>query len=89
MRNFLWIILAVLIMAIGVPNARADSVIVSNLSETPVTVDTANQNAAALSFTTRGTPETLADVVLKLLGSGGAVDVSLFSNNSGLPGPAC
>jgi hypothetical protein len=62
--------------------------IVDNLTDTPAGVDT-GLNAAAQAFTTGGTAETLQDVVLELLGNedeGGAVDVSLFSDSSGLPG---
>jgi hypothetical protein len=60
-------------------------VIVSNLTATPAGVDASSLNVGAQSFTTGGTAATLQDVVLDLLGSG-AVDVSLFSDNSGLPG---
>jgi hypothetical protein len=66
-------------------NACADTVI-SNLSQTPAGVDGVGLNAAAQAFTTGGTPGTLDDVVLELLGTGGAVGVSLFSDRSGLPG---
>jgi hypothetical protein len=87
MRRSLWILLAIVALAIGAPDANADSgsVIVSNLSQSPVGVDL-GLNAAAQAFTTGGTPGTLSDVVLELLGSAGAVSLSLFSNSSGLPG---
>jgi hypothetical protein len=64
----------------------APIVIVSNLGETPAGIDVGGLNVGAQSFTTGGTAVILQDVVLDLLGSGGAVDVSLFSDNSGLPG---
>jgi hypothetical protein len=63
-------------------------VIVGNLTDTPAGVDAETLTAAAQAFTTGGTAETLQDVVLELLGADneGAVDVSLFSDSSGLPG---
>jgi hypothetical protein len=85
MRKFMWVLLAIVALAVGASDASGDSVIVSNLSQTPVGVDS-GLNAAAQSFTTGGTPGTLSDVVLELLSSGGAVSLSLFSDSSGLPG---
>jgi hypothetical protein len=63
----------------------APILIVSNLTETPAGVD-GDVNAEGQSFITGGTATTLQDVVLELLGGNGAVDVALFSDNSGLPG---
>ena len=60
-------------------------VIVDDLTDTTAGVD-GGLTAAGQSFTVGATPETLQDIVLDLLGNAGAVDISLFSNNGGLPG---
>jgi hypothetical protein len=86
MRRSLWIVATMLVLAVGAPSVRADGVVVSNLTQTAVGVDFYPVNAAAQSFTTGGTAETLSGVTLALLGGAGAVDVSLFADSSGLPG---
>ena len=60
--------------------------VVTNLANAPFSVDAAPRNAAAQSFTTGGLAEDLQSVTLKLLGGAGSIDVSVFSNNAGLPG---
>jgi hypothetical protein len=78
--------LGCILMFAGLAASGTPIVIVSNLAAPPAGLDIGGLNAGAQSFTTGGTAATLQDIELDLLGSGGAVDVSLFSDNSGLPG---
>ncbi len=66
--------------------AAYGDVILSNLAQSPFGTDS-GLDAGAESFIVGDTTETLTDVTLELLGTGGSVDVSLFNDNSsGLPG---
>ena len=77
--------LLAVVVAGAAGRAQAETV-VTNLANAPFNVDAPPRNAAAQSFTTGGLAEDLQSVTLKLLGGAGSIDVSVFSNNAGLPG---
>jgi len=80
--------LTVISLAAAMMAQAASVVIVDNLSQPPVGTDV-GLNAAAQQFIVGGTSLTLQDVTLDLIGIPGevaSVDVSLFSDDSGLPG---